>query len=516
MTRLPLPGSARVLNDLLDDPDPLEVLRVTLYLRPAKPLDEAQLLALGALPPAQKVHRSAAELGAAHRPTPEDLAAVAAFAQAHGLRIMEILEGQRKVRLEGAADAVATAFGLTWGSVRHVEARHRVPVGELTLPAALAGRVAGVLGLDARPKLRPHVTHRALEDLHLSSEGGFTVPELASLYGFPEGTGQGQRIGIIELGGGYAAEDLAAFFASLDLPVPKLRDVSVDRAKNDPAAPLKERLEVTLDLQVAGAAAPEAEFAVYFAPNTDQGFMEAIHAALNDPLGAPSVISVSWGSIENAWPPLDLLLFDAELKQAAAQGVTILASSGDTGSKDNASDGKAHVNFPASSAWVLGCGGTTLEARDGKPAERVWNSAKPIPGATGGGVSEAFPLPDYQKSAKVPPSVNGGNSGRGVPDVAANADMATGYRVYFDGKWVVLGGTSAVAPLWAGLIARCNERLKASCGFLHPLLYAHPEAFRPISKGSNPDYHATGAYSACTGLGTPDGEALLKVLGGER
>ena len=519
MTQSPLPGNDRVLNELLEDPDPLELLRVTLLMRPATPLDEGELMAQGSLPPVLRTPRTAAQLAEAHSAIPEDLRKVEAFAGSLGFQVVEVEAARRKVVLEGKAEIVAAAFGLTFGSAMVNGQRHRVATGELRLPPELEGRVTAILGLDARPHMKPHLRHHPFGEVDHHASGGVSPIQLANLYGFPPFTGEGQRVALIELGGGYTEADIKGFFEGLDLPLPRIRNVYVDGAGNNPipatdlfGPPTPERMEVTLDLQVLGAVAPKAEIAVVFAPNTDQGFINALHAALHDTEGTPHVISISWGSVEKKWHERILRLFSEELKMAAAMGVTVLASSGDAGSRDGETDGRTHVNFPASSPWVLACGGTTLTAKDGKPEERVWNATQPIPGATGGGVSDRFDLPPYQQAAGVPPSVNDQTVGRGVPDVAANADMTTGYRIFLDGKWAVLGGTSAAAPLWAGLIARCNEALGAPCGFLHPLLYAHPEAFRPISEGDNPDYHATGAYSACTGLGTPDGGELLKVL----
>ena len=504
MDRQPLPGSARALDALAEDPDPLEVLRLTLHLRPAEGLDPAALMAHGALPPGR---RPAFPASAAARP--EDLEAVRAFAADHGLALPEIHPERGVVVLEGPAEAVAAAFGLTWGRI----AGRRVPLGELSLPAALAPRVAGVLGLDARPRLRPHVHHDPNAIGVPGATDGYILPELAARYAFPEGTGRGQRVGLIELGGGYRREDLQAFCTALDVPVPTVREVSVLGAVNTPDSPLAERLEVTLDLQVVAALVPEAELVIYFAPNTDAGFMEAVQTALDDPAGRPDVLSISWGSAETHWSALDLLLFDDTLKQAAAAGMTVIASAGDAGSRDGIEGDKAHVNFPASSVWVLGCGGTCLSDAD----EVVWNSA-PDPGATGGGISDLFELPAYQKDHPVPPSHNDGRVRRGVPDVAADADRATGYRVFVDGAWAVIGGTSAAAPLWAALLARCNAALGAPCGFLHPYLYGDAEAraaLTPILVGNNGDYHAQPAYSACTGLGSPDGAKLLAALRGD-
>ena len=270
-----------------------------------------------------------------------------------------------------------------------------------------------------------------------------------------------------------------------------------------------------LDIEVAAGVAPKALIAVYFAPNTNQGFLDAITTAVHDAVNKPSVISISWGSSESNWTAQGMTQFDQAFQAAAAMGVTICCSAGDNGSTDGVADGKQHVDFPASSPFALGCGGTKLTASGATiTAEVVWN-ANPTTSATGGGVSGFFALPAYQKNAKVPQPA--GLGGRGVPDVAGNADPASGYQVLVDGKSLVFGGTSAVAPLWAGLIALMNQKLGHPVGFLNPLIYgslAGQGMFADIVSGNNGAYSAAPGWDACTGWGSPIGSKLLHALGG--
>jgi kumamolisin len=205
---------------------------------------------------------------------------------------------------------------------------------------------------------------------------------------------------------------------------------------------------------------------------------------------------------------------------AAALGVTICSAAGDNGSSDGVNDGSVHVDFPASSPYVLACGGTKLQGSGQTiSSEVVWNEQNN--GATGGGVSTVFSLPDYQTNAGVPALAgNGGNKGRGVPDIAGNADPVTGYEVLVDGQSFVIGGTSAVAPLWAGLVAIFNQQLGRPVGFLNPALYQIGQkggSFRDITSGNN-DTSGSGSYTsgpgwdACTGWGSPNGVNLLQAL----
>jgi kumamolisin len=296
--------------------------------------------------------------------------------------------------------------------------------------------------------------------------------------------------------------------------------VEVDGARNAPTGdPNSADAEVLLDIEVAGAIAHGARIAVYFAPNTDQGFINAVNTAIHDTQNAPSVLSISWGAPESRWTAQAQRALDRAFVDAASLGITVCVACGDNGAADNIDDGRAHVDFPASSPHALACGGTTLRAGENTiSAETVWNDGNG--GATGGGISETFDLPSWQEAADIPTSVNGdGRVGRGVPDVAGDADPATGYTVLVDGKRATIGGTSGVAPLWGALIALLNERLEAPLGFVSPLLYGElgGDAFRDVTSGDNgvpgtPGYAARAGWDACTGLGTPDGQALLARL----
>jgi kumamolisin len=293
--------------------------------------------------------------------------------------------------------------------------------------------------------------------------------------------------------------------------------ISVDGALNRPTGdPGSADGEVALDIEVAGAVAPGARLAVYFAPNTDQGFLDAINAAIHDKVRKPSVISISWGSPEAEWTPQALNAFNAAFHDAALLGISVCVAAGDNGSSDGENDGGNHVDFPSSSPWVLACGGTKLAASGGKiQSEVVWNEGE-SGGATGGGVSSHFSKPAYQLAVNVPkPARTVNPTGRGVPDVAGDADPETGYIVIVDGEEGVIGGTSAVAPLWAGLIALLNGNIGKNLGWFHPQLYGmliQHKALHDITSGNNGAYRAQVGWDACTGLGSPDGQAMLNLL----
>jgi uncharacterized protein YjbI with pentapeptide repeats len=348
----------------------------------------------------------------------------------------------------------------------------------------------------------------------------FTPPELAKLYNFPADLdGRGQAIGIVELGGGYRDSDLNTYFATLKLPRPNVTSVPVAGQRNSPSDPNGADGQVALDLEVSGAVAPKAQIVVYFAPNNDQGYLQAIEAAMADSAHRPSVLLIDWGSAENVWQTAIRQSINNALGKAAARGITVVVAAGDDGARENQSDGKPHVDFPASSPWVLAVGGTRLIAAGNAIAsETVWNDGK-TGGATGGGISEVFPRPDWQSAIAVAAAADSLN-GRALPDVAANASPTTGYQVLVDGQRIVIGGTSAAAPLWAGLIALLNQGLGHNIGHFNPTLYQKlgPSGiFHAVTVGNNSignvkGYPAGSPWNACTGWGTPDGKRLLEAL----
>jgi kumamolisin len=509
--RAPMAGAQR-----LGASDPEEVIRVSVIVRrsarsppPPPPRFEPPV------PGPRPRSLSRAEFAARHAADPDDLAAVRRFAAARGLRVVAEHPVRRTVELEGPARALSSAFGVTLERYDFPGGRYRGRTGSIRLPEELDGRVVAVLGLDDRPQARAHFRVRSA-----AAAGGvsYTPPQVAAAYSFPSGVdGTGECIALLELGGGYAPGDLAAYFQSLAIPAPTVEAVSVDGASNAPTGdPSGPDGEVELDVEVAGALAPGATIAVYFAPNTDRGYVDALSSAVHDTTRHPSIVSVSWGGPEPSWTAQARAAIDAVLQDAATLGVTVLAAAGDNGADDAGAGSGLSVDYPASSPLVLGCGGTRLELSGGAIAEEVvWNDLAANEGATGGGVSVDYPTPSYQQGFSVPLAPNGA-AGRGVPDVAGDADPETGYRVLVDGQTTVIGGTSAVAPLWAALLARVNQLLGAPVGFVNPHLYADAAtgAFHAITSGGNGGYNAGPGWNPCTGLGSPEGTALAGDLRG--
>jgi kumamolisin len=475
------------------------------------------------------------EFAEAHSADPADLDEIEQFASEYSLSVAGSSPSQRMVRVVGTLANLSKAFNVQLGMYRTGQAAYRAYVGPVSVPAELADKVEGVFGLDTRPQGTHHFQRpRGARSAYAPPGILYTPVQVASLYGFPAGlTGQGQCIGIIEFGGGYRTDDLEEYFQEIGIDPPSVVSVSVLRAVNNPTTVMANNgddVEVMLDIEVAGGVAPGARIVVYFAPIYNLGWIRAFKTAIHDSYHNPSVISVSWGGPESTWPRQVLRALNEDFKAAAAMGVTICAPAGDNGYTDGVRGSTAHVDFPGSSPYVLCCGGTSLISTDDSTisSETVWNDG-PNPAnptsATGGGVSAFFPVPSYQSSVDVPPSVNPPyNAGRGVPDVAGVADPNTGYKIRVDGidLWTVpppiggpVGGTSAVAPLWAGLIALINEQLGKPVGFINPLLYsqaAEGGGLNDITSGNNGAYKAGPGWDACTGLGSPDGTTLVGLL----
>jgi hypothetical protein len=448
-----------------------------------------------------------------------DLEQVAAFGRSHGMAVTELSVPRRTVVLSGTVQQASRAFGVELGRYETEQEAYRGREGMIHVPAHLAPIIEGVFGLDNRRMAR-RVGAMAQPGQTVSL---LTPPQVAALYDFPTGSnGTGQTIGLIEFLGGYQLSDANAFFGSLGLPTPQLTAVEVDGEPNLPGDPDADS-EVELDLEVAGAIAPGASITLYFTPWTEQGWVDVITTAVHDTTNAPSVLSISWGWAENesagdvAWSPAAVEAVSTTFWEAAQLGITVFAASGDNGSDCKIGDRRAHVNYPTSDPFVTACGGTTISNVSGSSfTETTW-------AATGGGVSYLFDPQPWQAWAGVPASVNGdGRLGRGVPDIAGNADPNSGYTVVVDGLTGAGGGTSAVAPLYAGLVALLNAALGEPVGYLNPILYTFAEGyvFSDISDGiSNasagaPGYNSGPGWDACTGLGRIDGNALLLSLRG--
>ena len=515
---VPIPGSRR---ELLANSRPIgpcdldELSHLTIRARPKAPPGDLEKLvaAMYAKPLADRTYLTRPELAAKFGANPHDLDAIEHYVQRYNLTTTRRSGLECSLCVEGRLGDMLAAFPVNLGMYDHATGRYRGRRGEVYIPKTLAGIITSILGFDTRRRQRMARGP--------GGANGVVATEFAARYKFPTVSagvpldGSGQTIAIIELGGGFNNSDLDAFFTTVQIERPNVVAVSVDRAQNG-AQPTAADAEVMLDIEVAGAVAPKATFAVYFAPNEGSGFLDAVNAAVHDTERNPSVVSISWGGPEEA---CEIPSFRQVLLSAAALGVTVCVASGDHGTADldgGTWDGKIHVDYPAADPYVLGCGGTQIQ----RGVDVVWNDGTPFsdaPGgggwASGGGVSELIAVPTYQANAEVPVSLATKKPGRGVPDLAMSA---TNYFARTDGAEGQSGGTSAVAPLMAALIARLNQAKAKPVGFLNPFLYANAsKVMHRVTQGNNGIEGATPGYPAgmgSTGLGTPDGQAILDNL----
>jgi kumamolisin len=502
-----------------------DIVEVSLYLRAKRPLPLIEELRSDRRQ--RRPHLQRLTLAERHGALENDMAAVDTFASRHGLKVLRAEPSRRRVVLRGRATDVERAFNTELHRARLGNRWFHVKGRAHELPLALRGAVTGVFGLDTHPVARPYFVRApqvrpALRALALPAapQRSFTPLELARLYNFPqEADGSGQRVALVQLDGAFSEADFNAYMKALGFPSPP--GVEIQAINDAPIRSSANDFEVMLDIEIAAAIAPAAAFTLYFSQPTYRGFLDAVTAVVHDTDRRPGVLSISWGMPEDR--QVDGIIndegqdmrqeMDQAFRAAAALGITVVVASGDAGSSDGLGDGKPHVDFPASSPHVLACGGTRLDVRAGElQSEEAWNDGRGK--ATGGGVSTQFDRPDYQDGAKVPLRSDGA-AGRGVPDVCALADQRTGYSVRYQGADHVVGGSSAAAPLWAGLIARLVQVLGEPQGMLHDKLYgqaAVQAALRDITSGNNGLYTAGPGWDPCTGLGRPDGEALLSAL----
>ncbi len=476
-------------------------------------------------PPARRHVPDRREFDRRYAASRVDIESVAAYYESEGLTVVETSRRRRSVALAGTFDELAGAFGVKFAHYDGPMGRYHSHDNPVAIPRHLASVIEGVLGLSNRPLFARHGTTGMVRATH--------PHDVAKVYEFPEhADGRGQTVAVICLGGGFYRSDLETYFARRGGKRPRVSVEELGGGKNEPVAKrelarLADALEhnsflhdeteqmgrktiwtieATMDVELVGSFAPGADIIAYFSPNTERGrFLATTHALARTPR-PPSVISCSWGAPESSIPPQVLRVMNRCYQIAALCGVTVCVSSGDSG--------KTEVNFPASSPYVLACGGTHLRIESRKTEETVWNETfGGMPMSSSGGYSAFFEQPSWQK--KPIEKAKGKKRGRGVPDVAAKADLAGGYAILSGSRVIPMGGTSAAAPLWAGLVARINQKMGKPAGFLSPFFYTRPfqRAVRAICKGTNGRYRAGPGWNPCTGVGSPKGKKLLELLG---
>jgi kumamolisin len=456
-------------------------------------------------------------------PTQEDYDQLIAHAQSLGLTVKAIHSNRTLLNVSAPAKTIETAFNLRLH--RYQKASGQVfyaPDNEPEIAHHIASMIHGIVGLDNHAKWRTynkkkHKTTHSSPPAHVHPSGpggGYSPSDLLTAYNLTNvsANGSNQIIALFELGK-YQASDINTYTKQFGLPTPKLHNVLVDGGASGGID-----AEVTLDIELALALAPQSQIYVYEGPNSDQGVLDTYNRIATDNLAKQ--VSTSWGLGEDNVNAQYLQAENAIFLQMAAHGQTIYAAGGDSGAYDDYPSRTLVVDDPASQPYVIGVGGTklTVNATSGAYSnETVWNEGLGN-GAGGGGVSSYWPLPSWQKNVVSEYS----KTHRNVPDVALNADPSTGYSIYYNGQWTIFGGTSCAAPLWAAFTARVNQQLTAAqkpvLGFANPLFYAigigsaTGNNFHDITSGNNLHYSAVKSYDNATGWGSFNGGGLFATL----
>ena len=521
-----------------------EELRITvlLHAKDARALREAVYAVSDPASASYGRHLSPEAVRDLVAPGYQDLDAVLAFLRDAGLRVDGVAGARTAVQASGPAGAVARAFDAPIGvftAAAAISAGRRRAYGierDPTIPASLAAVIRGVAGLNDLPAARRFPPLLAPKRSRVPRRGpgaargpggGFTPQEIHEAYGVAgpaEAGGKGERVAILEFGGGFSSADFAAFCAAYGLPAADVTEVSVSGAQNDYRGKGDADVEVALDMDWVRATAPEAELDLWWAPNVDAGWADFLAALLDAPEARrPGVVSISWGMPEDGFSTSRRYDQTRQLFQACALlGITFVCASGDAGAADELAndswyDGQRHVDFPSVVPEVTGVGGTKLVPAARGFAETAWNDGG---GASGGGFSRLIAVPAWQKSAV---AGRRGVTGRGVPDVSAVASPDPGLSIRVRGRWTAAGGTSVAAPIWAGFLARINAaRLSAGkprLGAANAALYAAGgAAFRDVVRGGNSfanvaGFSAVPGWDPVTGLGTPRVALLAGALG---
>jgi kumamolisin len=487
------------------------------------------------------------ELESGYGASPEDIAQVQATLERFGLTLGAVSRVGRSMRVSGTAAQMQDAFQAGLGVYRDDDqGEFRGRENPVQIPSELDSIVTGVFGLDQRRVARRVSGAPVAVQVATGQTTGLGPSDLEQHYNFPPGHAEGQKVAIAEFGGAYFPGDLSTFCVQHGLRPPQVATVDAgvtpltpEAVKQLPQAQQREVLEasgeVMMDIEIVSGLCPGAEIFVYCSSFDEKGWIDLLNQVIGGQPATPSVLSVSWGLAEDSpeWSEAALEEINKLLEAAAHLGITVCAASGDDGSGDQIEDGGFHVNFPASSPFVLSVGGTMLEENgEGEDEEVVWRQPPGRRngggGATGGGVSVHFGRPAWQQTVSVISLNQSSIQGRVVPDIAALAGPPW-YDLVTDGKREPSGGTSAATPLWASLIARMLASGKPTQGqtFLAPLLYGDSNGGQAvgeagctdITKGNNASepepgrgYEAAEGFDAVSGWGAPNGQKLLASL----
>jgi kumamolisin len=450
----------------------------------------------------------------------DEMDLVIEWASRNGLTVVSSSLAAATVKVSGTAEQFDSLFGITLKTAKTDDGYdYQTYDGTVVIPTDIDDVVQKILGFNTKPIFK----NRAIKFTGAST--GVATPrayptkvpvtpiEVANAYNVPAGDGYGGCVGLIELTSvsyatGYNTADVTSSFTRIGLTPPTVIDVLVNGAKRNTTSDS----ETMLDIYCAGGVVPKANIVVYTAPNTGQGFYDAIMATSTDTTNMPSTLGISWGADEDVND--GDYLTDA-FQACVAVGITCFASAGDLGANNLVPD------YPATNAYQIASGGTALylKANGSWDNETAWTTN----GAGGGGISGVVALPSWQTDLTYTTITASGTGDptplafRGYPDISAPADPSTGYEFYLNDTLVQYGGTSAAAPFLAGMLCRLTQLWGRRTSFANTLFYANTQAFTDITVGNNragfaTGYTTTAGWDACTGLGSPKGDEIYKLF----
>lgn len=505
------------------DPSPNQQLTLTLFLNPVK----------SKIPSAKKLNNitqrssvitTRAKFKMVHHTTKQDIGLIKEFVEEFGLTVTKVKLTERWITIKGKIEDIEKALKIDILEYEFDDLKYYFHNGVMEIPQEIEHLVEAITGINKAPIKEKRIFPRQIDVENAILEGTAVPPrDFERLYNFPKGLdGSGECLGILSLGGGYEEEILKKYFKKQGIAMPDISWVSVDGGKNNPGKNLEYDYEVYMDVEIAACLAPGAKIVVYFAKNQSSNILKAFRRAIHDHINKPSVISMSWGTLEENFSRRDANALNNALKEAASLNITLLCSSGDLGSSGKANQEGENVQLPAASPYILAVGGSQPHIEDNVILhEDVWKQDQEMAGqlfhgSSGGGFSEVFPMPSYQST--VFPIKFAQTKKRGIPDVSANASTLPGILLAVGNTQQISMGTSASTPLWAALIIRINQRMTElglpHVGFIHPFIYMDEfrSLFNQVIDGDNGKYEATAGWDPCTGLGTPNGEIFLQQM----
>lgn len=468
-------------------------------------------------------------------PTTDQVQQVVAYLQSQGMTVTGVAANNLLIDATSSVGQVQNSFQVKMNTYQLGSRTFYANAASPSIPTPVGSLIASINGLDNSVQYHPLyqrlATHQAQA---LASPSGLGPKDLAQAYDIAPLQnagilGDNQTIALFELDG-YQQSDIAQYFQNYGIAPPSITNVLVDGFSG---AAGQGAIEAELDIDIVAGIAPHAKQLVYEGPNTTQGLNDTYNKIVTD--NKAQIVSISWGLCEASSGANELQTLDTIFKQGAAQGISFVAASGDSGAYD-CQDSNLAVDSPASDPYVTGVGATSLQTKNGAySSESVWSNPSetqrgPKGAGSGGGLSDTFKLPNWQNGPGVHNSFSNGN--RQVPDVSAAGDPTTGYSVYCTitnagcpaTGWLTVGGTSASAPLWASSMVLVNHYLqnngKSRMGQLNPSLYGlfastqSLPAFHDVTSGTNLFYQATQNYDMASGIGSPDVYNIARDLNG--